>query len=87
MAKKEVEPGSLADDYNTLKETSETRIKEEVARYEDFLDKLAELLACKKEEPIILAEISGLIAKENKKVTVVKPDHSKLCRILARFGL
>ena len=76
-----------ATEYNLLKDTSETRIKAEVDRYETFVEKLVELLGCSKEEPKILEAVSELLTKETNKVEVADPTHSKICRLLAKVGL
>ena len=76
-----------ATEYASLKESSETRIKEEVKRYTDFLEALSTKLGIAADEPKILENIAELLTKESNKVAVVETSQSKLCRLLAKLGL
>ena len=74
-------------EYAQLKDSSETRIKEEVKRYTDFLQALSTKLGVAADEPKILENIAELLVKESNVVTTTGTTHSKLCAWLARVGL
>lgn len=76
-----------ATDYAQLKDSSETRIKEEVKRYTDFLQALSTKLGVAADEPKILENIAELLVKESNVVTTTGTTQSKLCAWLARIGL
>ena len=77
-----------AEDYNTLKESSEARIKAEEKRHSDFLEELSKQLGIPADEPKILENIAELLAaKESTNVEVVETGHSHICRWLAKVGL
>jgi len=76
-----------ASDYAQLKDSSETRIKEEVKRYSDFLQALSTKLGVAADEPKILENIAELLVKESNVITTTETKHSKLCQWLARLGL
>ena len=76
-----------ASDYAQLKDSSETRIKEEVKRYSDFLQALSTKLGVAADEPKILENIAELLAAKETSTTVIDSGHSKICKLLARMGL
>lgn len=76
-----------ASDYAQLKDSSETRIKEEVKRYTDFLQALSTKLGVAADEPKILENIAELLVKESNVITTKETGQSRFCSWLARIGL
>ena len=76
-----------ASTYAELQASSEKRIEQETKRHKDFLEELSKQLGVAADEPKILENIAELLVKESNVVTTTETKHSRLCQLLAKWGL